>query len=231
MTHKFATLILAASALGLVALPAVAAQCVNNVSLGVGYGADASPDSFSCTLDNGDITLSNFTYLSSTPVTADEVTVGLDNPGSDGYGLTFSGAWSTAANTTADVDVTFDVTASNGQEIGDVYIILSAPNVNGGTGNLEYTESFCNPQPSCSETSETVSFPSTSAQNDLVTLSQPVTSLAITKDVELIGGSNGVSFSSFGNQYSTVPEPRAVSLVLGLGLLIGFAFFKRRQVA
>jgi hypothetical protein len=69
------------------------------------------------------------------------------------------------------------------------------------------------------------------AQTDVVTIT-PTTSLSIDKDVTLNPGSSGtVNVSSFGNQYSTVPEPRAVSLVLGLGLLAGFAFFKRRQAA
>jgi hypothetical protein len=226
VTHKFSTyLILAVGALGLSALPALAATCANGQLGGTYTNTDGSSDSFSCTLDSGNILLSNFVYSApGTGVPADNVGVEVDNPGGDGFGLDFTGGWSASSPDTTDVDIKFDVTALNGTVIGDVYIILGASSFT-GTGAATYEETFCESGSPCFEQVENPGV----AQTDVVTIT-PTTSLTIDKDVTLKPGASGtVNVSSFGNQYSTVPEPRAVSLVLGLGLLAGFAFFKRRQ--
>jgi hypothetical protein len=227
VTHKFTKVfILAIGALGFSALPALAATCSNGALGGTYTNTDGSTNAFSCTLDGGDVTLSDFRYLTSTGVGADFVQVGVDNPGSDGYGLDFTGAWSATTDPT-DVNISFDVTASGGTEISDVYIVMAGDFVT-GTGSAVYTETYCEggPNEPCGLQVETPG----AAQTDVITLNTPTTSLAITKDLELLPGTSGTVFdSSFGNQYSTVPEPRAISLVLGLGLLAGFAFFKRRQ--
>jgi hypothetical protein len=63
-------------------------------------------------------------------------------------------------------------------------------------------------------------------------LTTPSTSISITKDLIISGGSNGTaSMSDFSNYYShsAVPEPRAVSALLGLGFFGIMAFVKRRQ--
>ncbi len=226
MTHKFAKyFILAIGALSLAALPALAGTCENGTLGGTYTADDGSNIGYACTLDSGDITLSDFSYTSSAGVAATGVSVNVDNPGVDGYGLDFTAGWSAPPDTNTDVDIKFDVASSGGVAIGDVYIILTAIDNNGGTGSASYTETFCETGVPCSESVEDPG----AAQTDSVTLSSPTTSLMITKDLTLFGGSLGVNDSSFGNQYSTVPEPRAISLVLGLGLLAGFAIFKRRQ--
>lgn len=231
MTHKFGKyLILAVGAMGLTALPTFALTCVNTMDMGALYtNTDGSSNGFSCSLDNGNIVLSNFTYSApgtNTPATA--VGVEVDNPGVDGFGLDFTGNWMSTGTTNTDVDVKFDVTALNGVSINDIYIVLGASSFT-GTGSALYEETYCTGPPNepCFEQVENPG----PAQTDVVTLNSPTTTLTITKDVHLTPGSNGtVSVSSFGNQYSTVPEPRAVSLLLGLGLLAGLAIFKRRQV-
>jgi hypothetical protein len=56
----------------------------------------------------------------------------------------------------------------------------------------------------------------------------------IYKDVNLTNGSNGTAnLSVFGNTYnnSTVPEPRAVSILLSLGLFAVVVFMKKRSQA
>ena len=61
-----------------------------------------------------------------------------------------------------------------------------------------------------------------------------MTTLTIMKDVSLNAGSNGTAYiSAFGNVYSnsTVPEPRAVSILLSLGLFAIIVFMKKRQAA
>ena len=60
----------------------------------------------------------------------------------------------------------------------------------------------------------------------MLVLSTPQTSLSITKDLSLTAGSNGTAaMSDFSNYYShTVPEPRAISIVLGI-MLFGAVVF------
>jgi hypothetical protein len=125
------------------------------------------------------------------------------------------------------------VTAAPGVLIDDIYMGFGNVTTS-GTGTALYTENFCGgPEDSCSLFVEA---PVTSDTNAVklssTDIGGPVSSLTITKDLTLQTGTDGLAAtSSFLNEYSTVPEPRAVSLVLGLGLLAGFVFFKRRQVA
>lgn len=236
MTHKFAKyLIMAVGALGLAALPSFGATCTNTNDLGALYtNPDGSSNGFSCTLDNGNITFSNFVYTGQ--IAATNLGVQVQNPGTDGFGFNFTGGFNACSGTgggvgcpsgttgTTDANISFVVTASPGTLIDDVYIILPVSSFT-GTGSATYTETFCLAGSPCFEQVENPG----PAQSDVVTIA-PTSTLTITKDLELNPGSNGsVHVSSFGNQYSTVPEPRAVSLLLGLGLLAGLAFFKRRQ--
>ena len=220
MTQKFAQyFILAVSALGLSALPAFAdAPCPTGVDLNTYTAAG-----FTCSIGNLDF--SNFDYASSTGTTASEVAV---DPvmGPDGPGFNFDGAWAAGAGQNLDADIKFNVTATSGS-IDDIYIILAASSTT-GNGSASYSENYCysGPNEPCFLAVEQPG----AAQTDIVTLNSPQTFLSIDKDLSLFGNSGSVMVSSFGNQYSSVPEPRAVSLVLGLGLLAGFAFFKRRQV-
>jgi hypothetical protein len=213
-------MILAVSALGLAALPAAAdSPCPSGVDFNT-YDASG----FTCHIGNLDF--SNFDYASSTPVTASEVAV---DPvtGPDGPGFNFDGAWAAGAGQDLDADIKFNVTALSGS-IDDIYIILGASSFT-GNGSANYSENYCfgGANEPCFLAVEQPG----AAQTDVVTLNSPQTSLSIDKDLELHGNSGSITVSSFGNQYSSVPEPRALSLVLGLGLLAGFAFFKRRQVA
>ncbi len=230
MTHKFSKyLIFAVTVLGLSALPALAntPPACGTGQFGTG-GGDDYDSTFSCTI--GNLTFSDFVYSTSTGVTGTNVNV---DPvtGPDGPGFNFKGAWEATAGQDLDVDVTFDVTAAPGTSIDDIYIILGASAVTppGSTANASYEETYCTSGPNepCYVQVEQPG----AAQTDVITLNSPQTSLSIDKDLELFGGNGTVSVSSFGNQYSTVPEPRAISLLLGLGLVAGFAIFKRRQVA
>jgi len=202
------------------------------------YGGTASSN-FSCSVTADGLTLdfSQFTYtpggstteaasaIGAAPVTAPDGPGLQFNPGIPVNGLT-SG--------TEDFLVGFTVTAESGGEIGDVYINLSNVSTS-GTGVATYEEQFCNSQGTCSLYVEN---PIT-ADSNVINLSNtalggPVSSLTITKDVTLSAGSNGsAGLSGFNNEYSpsAVPEPRAVSYVLGLGLLAGFVIYRRRRVA
>jgi hypothetical protein len=189
---------------------------------------------FSCSVGNLDF--SNFTYNSSAvgvpAVPASGVGVSpITTP--DGPGLNFDpSGFVSGANLSEDVMVGFTVTALPGTSIDDIYMGFGNVTTS-GTGSALYTENFCGGKED--ECSLFVMAPTTNDTN-IVNLSStaiggPVSSLTITKDLTLQTGANGLAAtSSFLNEYSTVPEPRAVSLLLGLGLLAGFAFFKRRQV-
>jgi hypothetical protein len=238
VTHKFSQyLILAISALGLSALPALADSPCGTASLQT-YLTSYS-GSTGCTVTYNGVTL-DFSEFNYTPggtnpfLPASSIGVSpAPPPGTDGPGLNFNPA-TTITSGTEDIDVGFTVKALNGALINDIYIALTAP-LTTGTGTDTYQEVFCGgPEDECSTFVEA---PITNDTN-LVNLANtdiggPVSSLTITKDVLLNAGSNGTaSLTGFLNEYSSpVPEPRAASLVLGLGLLAGFAFFKRRRVA
>lgn len=233
MTHKFAQyLILAVSALGLSALPAAAdSPCPSSDPLSyylVNFSGVAG-----CTVGNLDF--NNFTYNTggTNPIMASSVGVapiiGLDGPG-----LNFDPAADIqGANLSTDVLVGFHVTALSGS-LADIFMGFgNVTAVNGGTAL--YTEQYCGgPSNQCSTF---VDAPVTNNYS-MVNLGPPaftgpITTLSITKDLQLQTGSNpnGIAAtSSFLNEYSEVPEPRGITMLLGMGLLAGFVVFKRRQV-
>ncbi len=239
MTHKFAQyLILAIGALGLSALPALAdSPCPASsgssfdmnyyvTTFGVGTGVG-------CTVGNLDF--SNFTYNTggTNPIPSASVGV-IPVTSPDGPGLNFDPAANiSGSNLTQDVFVGFTVTALNGALIDDIYMGFGNVTTT-GTGTALYTEQFCTISTAPGQCSTFVEAPVTGAfstvQLSNTAIGGPVTSLAITKDLQLSTGSNGLAAtSSFLNEYSEVPEPRGVTMLLGMGLLAGFLVFKRRQ--
>jgi hypothetical protein len=236
VTHKFVQyFILAVGALGLAALPAAADSPCSTADLNVYTVAG-----FSCYVGNLDF--SNFSYTpgGTNQIASSSIGVSIEN-GPDGPGLNFDPAGNVSgSNLSTDVNVAFTVTGLDGTLISDIYMGFGNVTTS-GTGTATYTENFCGgPEDSCSLWVEA---PLTNDIN-MVNLSStdlggPVSSLAIDKDLDLETGANGsAATSSFLNEYSTsnlnipsVPEPRAISLVLALGLLAGFSFFKRRQAA
>jgi hypothetical protein len=239
VTHKFSKyLVLAIGALGLTALPALADSPCTSGSLATyvdsTYGGTASP-TFACSVTSGGVTLDfsqfNYTPGGSTQLTASEIGVApITVP--DGPGLSFNPAAAITSGT-EDVDVGFTVTAEGGASISDIYIALSNV-LTTGTGTVTYDENFCGgPELKCSLYVEAPATNDTNVvQLSTTDIGGPVSSLTITKDVLLSAGSSGsASTTGFLNEYSTTatPEPRAISLLLGLGLLAGFVIFKRRQ--
>lgn len=236
MTHKFAKyFILAIGALGLSALPALADSACST------YTTVAQLESAgSCSVTANGVTLdfSGFTY---TPGGSDAIAssaVGVTEVSSpDGPGLSFNPAIADTDGESTDVSVGFTVTDDTpGSLLSDVYIDLTAPYAIGTGSSVVYTETICSGGESeCILYTEEPTGPGT----DLISLignsafpTGPVSSLTITKDLDVSAGATGFAGDSgFENEYSTVPEPRAISLVLGLGLLAGLAIFKRRQVA
>ncbi len=162
-------------------------------------------------------------------------------------GFNFTGGWNTS--NTEDVNIGFDVTAVSGNAISDVIIFFQ--NVS-ATGNEHafYTETIKDTDPNSSGYGKTITVNLKDPNsNDVYDVTKnfidtkfggPVDSISIDKDVQFACGPTGTDtcnsnagalMSGFGNAYSYVPEPRGISLLLGLGLLAGLAFFKRRAVA
>lgn len=234
MTHKFAQyLILAASVLGFSALPALAdSPCP--VGQDLSYYLANFGGSTGCTVGNLDFSHFSFNNGGTDQIPAADIGVAaITNP--DGPGLNFDpSADLQGANLSADVFVGFTVTALDGASIGDIYMGFGNVTTQDG-GSALYTEQFCGgAEDLCSLFVEAP----TTGQYNMVNLSStalggPVSTLTITKDLQLKTGSAADSIaatSSFLNEYSEVPEPRGVTMLLGLGLLAGFVIFKRRQV-
>jgi hypothetical protein len=200
------------------------------------YGGTAA-STFSCfvTADGATLDFSNFTYNTAGTNPVPVANIGVTPATTpDGPGLSFDpNATITSPNLSQDINVGFTVTAENGAQISDIYLAFNGVYVQDG-GVVSLTEQFCNLLGTCSTQ---IADPTTALSESFLlsntALGGPVSSLVITKDLQLTtSGATGSQAldSGFMNEYSAVPEPRSISLVLTFGLLAGFAFFKRRQV-
>ncbi len=219
------------AAICIATVPALMAVPVNpcpNIALATTYvNTDGSSNNFSCII--GNLEFSNFSFAGSN-ITASDVSVSrLTDPGNQG--LMFTGAFDVGGNgdpKNMDVNIAFTITALTGV-IDDLQIDLLAADIGNGTGHIHYVEQFCGATIGCNIF---VDDPGTSTLTSELKLSSPVTSLTVDKDLSLHANNGTASVSAFDNRYSnTVPEPRAISFALGLVVLCGAAFMKRRQAA
>ncbi len=195
--------------------------------------ADVGTSSITCVTDNLQFSLFGFSSAANggavTPTPGGTGVVVEDpavTPGIDGAGFNFDPGLSVGPNETQDEFITFEVTALNGASINDLFIAFngSISNPPGGA-NTVYSEKYCtggfdtgcnifqvNDPPS--NLAQTITIPDT-------------TTLYITKDFSVSGGTNGsAGISEIVNEFSTVPEPSEVGL-LGLAM-IGLVFAHRR---
>jgi hypothetical protein len=167
--------------------------------------------------------------------------------GLDGFNVT--GALKTIADgsnpTTMDITLTYDaeIVQPSSNLIGDVYLEGSV------ALNPACTSGSCPPNPSIA-ISETVTSTGVGqigflqvtdpppVMADLINLSTDVSSLSVTKDIDLDSGTgtNGgtadyASVTTITQQLSQVPEPRAYAAVLGLFLALFFVIKRRKQTA
>jgi hypothetical protein len=239
VTHKFATLILAVSALGLSALPAAADS------------ACPTGDSFaqiealgSCFIGNLDF--SNFSYTSSSsaptplPTPATAVTVNVVDT-SSGIGFLFGSSWTASGPSEfSDALIGFTVSVIGGgpATLEDAALIQTGAIDSSNTGSLDSVgEDACsgpsNGNPPCTQqwalvTSQTSNTVDTTAH----TFYTPTGSISVSKDINAISGSGANAFASVSgveDTFSQVPEPRSLALLLGLGLVAGLSLKKKLQ--
>jgi hypothetical protein len=181
----------------------------------------------------GSLEFSNFGYTQTTaaPPPASGVTVNaftLVGPPAQ-TGLQFVGAFNAAAGTTQDWAITYQVTALKGT-ISDAYLAFTG-GVFAGTGAISVSESITTLTGAPLATME-ASIPGV---NVTTSTFAPQTAILVTKDISVIGGSNGATVSVIDQGFSGqgVPEPASIAL-LGIGISGLFAlrrFFKRPSVA
>lgn len=243
MTHKFATLILAVSALGLSALPAAADNACSTYAGSNNGGTYFGTAGFSCYIGNLDF--SNFSYSSSsstppapTPDTA--VTVSAVSTAS-GIGFLFSSSW----------------TASGPSEFSDALIGFTVSVVGGGPATLEdaalvqtglvdktNTGSLTSVgEGGCAAVDITLcggipNWTLATSQNSNTaiiadhTFYAPTGVLSVSKDINVVSGTDPnahASISGVEDTFSQVPEPRSLALLLGLGLVAGLSLKKKLQ--
>ncbi len=145
-------------------------------------------------------------------------------------GVDFDTVWATTAGQTLDDNITFDVSVGAGAaSITDAGIVQDGYTT--GNGSVTVAEKGCSGI--CTPSTEWgVATNNTSFVSD--TIFSATGTLSVEKDIALNGGTgerSSAGLSNVADVFSTseVPEPRALSLLLGLGLVAGFAFRKKFQ--
>ncbi|MGP0071143.1 MAG: hypothetical protein ACLPWF_04325 [Bryobacteraceae bacterium] len=194
----------------------------------------------SCTY--GGFTFSNFSYSYSSSgggqtITPSNIDV-FATSNADGYGLEFNASWNAYGNnSTSDGDIHFTVTANDGaSEIQDAG--LAVTDGVGGTGIATVSEQGCSGTSCIPGTWKVDTFDSSvpgTDQGSATTFITPTGSVTVSKDIN--SSANGVpvtdyaTISSVVDTFSVVPEPRALPILLGLGLVAGLVVRKKFQSA
>lgn len=178
--------------------------------------------SITCVTDNLQFSQFGFTSTSSGGVitpTPSSISVTVEDPavtsGLDGPGFNFNPGFSVGPGQTEDAAISFEVTALNGTSINDLFIFFngSVSNPPGGA-NTHYSETYCTGGFNTGCNVFAVNDPPANL-SQLITIPN-TTTLYITKDFTVTGGTNGsAGISSVVNEFSSpVPEPREIGLLL-----------------
>ncbi len=249
MTHKIKTLLIfSACATVLSMYTAAAAPCVSGDTLAQYEALGAT----GCTY--GGLTFYDFGYATSnsagyngSAVAAGEITVN-EVTNSTGSGFAFDSDWNSGTPNPGseflDGDITFDVSTGTGGPATIEDAGLSQTSGVLGNGSATVTETI-----GSSNTLETFEFGnnynattcagiggtweasnSTCSLLAVQTTFTPTGSVSVSKDIDVASGSTGnATISLVQDTFSVVPEPRALSLLLGFGLLAGLVIRKKFQ--
>jgi len=192
----------------------------------------------------GDKIFSNFTYTDSATggaiaVTAAGITVNSVGPGQSvtgsNYGLAFDGSWTALNGQTNDGDIGFTVTVVNGagMEITDAGLAQTSGITASGVASV--AEQGCSGTGCTPGTWAvlTLQYGTVDAAASDQWLSA-TGSVTVSKDINVVaptGSFAAISLVTDTFSQTAVPEPRALSLLLALGLVAGFAFRKKFQSA
>jgi hypothetical protein len=241
VTHNFSKYVLFSACAAVLSISTAAADtCISGDTL----AQFEALGSAGCTV--GDKTFYDFGYSGSatggaTAVAAGSVIVNTVGPtgeefaGPD-YGLEFQGAWTdTASGETNDGQIQFDVSVNaTNVAITDAGVAQSS-GVGPGSGSASVAEQVCQGVPCDLTTWAVLTLEEGSLdQTASDTIISPSGAVTVSKDIEVNSGTSAfASISSVTDTFSqtAVPEPRALSLLLALGLVAGFAFRKKFQGA
>jgi hypothetical protein len=235
VTHKFNRIVLFSACATVISMfTAAAASCPSGDTL------LQLQDIGACQV--GDKIFSDFTYTDSVsggalPVTIGDITVKTVGPGEavvgPDYGLQFNGSWTADNGQTSDGTIGFEVTVVNGagMEITDSGLAQTSGILPGGVASV--AEAGCSGL-GCTPGTWTVLTleDGTTTQLAKDTMLSPTGSVTVSKDINVVapvGSFASISLVTDTFSQTAVPEPRALSLLLGLGLVAGFAFRKKLQ--
>jgi hypothetical protein len=198
----------------------------------------------------GNLVFSEFSYYGvavsggGTAPTTDGITVDTLGPvgsGSSGaslqfpnnIGLSFTGTWNALINnSTSDADIAFDVSVVGGGPATIEDAGLAQTSGIFGSGVAEVGEAGCSGvvYPCTQQWAVgTIYSGSTDMQVNGTVFTQTGT-ISVSKDINVAAGANGsASLSNVQDTFSQVPEPRAISLLLGFGLVAGLTLRKKFQ--
>jgi len=178
----------------------------------------------------GDLMFSNFTYtqVTAAPPAASGVMVSAyTGPPPGENGLTFGGAFNSPATVTNDWIIGYTVTALGGATITDALLSING-GLGGGNGSIDVSETLTNTLTGATfATMDAHINPSSTVLSDQITFAG-LTSITVSKDIDVIGGaSTGTTLSVINQGFSigSVPEPASMGL-LGIGMT-GILAFRR----
>jgi|PeaSoiMetatran63_FD_contig_101_27469_length_1419_multi_21_in_0_out_0_1 hypothetical protein len=198
---------------------------------------NAPPPGGNYAIVGGNLEFSEFTYSATSsaggtpPPAPSGVTVAAFTSVPGETGIVFSGGFHAPVNTMVDYSITFQVTALSGS-ITDAYLLVNGGS--SGNGTFLVTEAITNAANGAA-LMPPASLNASDSGVPVVSSWSGVTSISVTKDIFLDGGTTGTgsTVSIVEQGFSSIPEPASMAL-LGIGLSGLFTlrrFLKRTSVA